>query len=81
MPKDDLIEYHNIAAWLVPEYNKIRLREHPKNSGKIAKTLHMDYKIKNMGIDEHNALYDSYSILMGLRFFRKDLDSLLKKLK
>lgn len=73
------LNYHNISAWLIPEYKKIRLHEHPKNSGKIAKTLKMDSKIKDMGIDEHNALYDSYSILMGLRFFRKDIDSLIKK--
>lgn len=77
---DSNIEYHNIAAWLIPEYKKIKLREHPKNSGHIAKTLHMDDKVKNLGIDEHNALYDSYSILMGIKYFRKDLNSLLKKL-
>lgn len=80
MPIDKDIEYHNIAAWLVPEYKKARLREHPKNSGKIAKTFNMDYKIKKLGIDEHNALYDSYSILMGIKYFKKDLESLLRKL-
>lgn len=80
MPIDNDIKYHNIAAWLVPEYKKIRLAQHPKNSGKIAKYLKMDDKIKALHITEHNALYDSYSILMGLRFFRKDIDSLLRKL-
>ena len=81
MPVDDDIIYHNISAWLIPEYKKIKLREHPKNSGKIAKALHMDSKIKNLGIDEHNALYDSYSILMGIKYFRQDLPNLLKNLK
>ncbi len=80
MPIDNDIIYHNISAWLMPEYKKARLRECPKNSGKIAKILHMDSKIKTLGIDEHNALYDSYSILMGIRYFRKDLPDLLKKL-
>ena len=80
MPIDDDILYHNISAWLIPEYKKYRLYEYPKNSGKIAKILHVDSKIKNLGIDEHNALYDSYSILVGLKYFRKDLPSLLKML-
>ncbi len=40
----------------------------------------MDDKIKMFGIDEHNAMYDSYSILMGLKYFRKDIDSLLKEM-
>lgn len=80
MPIDDDIKYHNIAAWLIDEYKKIKLGEHPKNSGKIAKYLHMDDKIKMLGIDEHNAMYDSYSILMGLKYFRKDIDSLLKEM-
>jgi len=81
MPIDDDIFYHNISAWLIPEYKKIRLKEHPKNSGKIAKILHVNSKIKKLGIDEHNALYDSYSILMGIKYFRDDLPSLLGKLK
>ena len=81
MPMDEDIKYHNISAWLISEYQKARLREHPKNSGKIAKILHMDSNIKNLGIDEHNALYDSYSILMGIKYFRNDLSTLLKKLK
>ena len=80
MPMDKNIKYHNIAAWLIPEYKKIKMKEHPKNSGRIAKYLNMDNKIKNMGINEHNALYDSYSILMGIRYFRKDLNSLLEKM-
>lgn len=77
---DTDIKYHNISAWLIPEYKKTRLREHPKNSGKIAKYLNMDGKIKSLGINEHNALYDSYSILMGIRYFRNDLKSLLNKM-
>ena len=81
MPLDTGIKYHNIAAWLIPEYKKIKLYEYPKNSGKIAKYLHMDNKIKILGIDEHNAMYDSYSILIGLRYFRKDMDSLLRKIQ
>ena len=80
MPIDDDIKYHNISAWLIPEYNRARMREHPKNSGKIAKFLHEDNKITKLGIDEHNALYDSYSILMGIKHFHNDLESLLKKI-
>ena len=80
IPMDNSIKYHNIAAWLVPEYKKIKMKKHPKNSGKIAKYLNMDNKIKNIGINEHNALYDSYSILIGIKYFRKNLPSLLKKM-
>ena len=80
MPVDNNIIYHNISAWLKPEYKKARLCEYPKNSGKIAKILCVDSKIKKLGIDEHNSLYDSYSILMGIKYFRKDLPKLLKKL-
>lgn len=81
MPVDNDIKYHNIAAWLRPEYKKAKMQEHPKNSGKIAKFLNMADKIQTMGINEHNALYDSYSILMGIKYFRKDLPSLLKKMR
>ncbi|MCR4917750.1 MAG: exonuclease domain-containing protein [Alphaproteobacteria bacterium] len=80
MSKSNDIKYHNISAWLVPEYRKIKLYPHPKNSGKIAKSLGMDESLKVLGINEHNAMYDSYSILMGLKYFSKDIDSLLKKM-
>ena len=81
MQIDEDIKYFNIAAWLLPMYRRAKLRVYPKNSGKIAKTLGMDSHIKNLGIDEHNALYDSYSILMGIKYFRKDINSLLKIMK
>lgn len=81
MPLDNDIKYHNIAAWLIPEYKKHKIKDHPKNSGRIAKCLNMDNKIKNLGIDEHNALYDSMSILMGIKYFRQDLNSLLKNMR
>jgi len=79
LPLDNDIKYHNIAAWLMQEYKKTKLKDHPKNSGKIARYLNMEKKIKALGITEHNAMYDSYSILMGIRYFRADLDSLLEK--
>lgn len=81
MPIDNDIKYFNISAWLLPNYKKARLREYPKNSGHIAKALGMNSHIKKLGIDEHNALYDSYSILMGIKYFRKDIKSLLKIMK
>ena len=81
MPMDSNIKYFNISAWLLPNYRKARLREYPKNSGHIAKALGVNEHIKKLGIDEHNALYDSYSILMGIKYFRKDIKSLLKNMK
>ena len=68
---DNPLPYYNIADWLLRQYQKSGIQHHPKSSGQIAKTLGIDYQIKELGLDEHNALYDVYSILTGMRYFFK----------
>ena len=38
-----------------------------QSSGQIGKILGLDKEIAHLNLDEHNALYDVYSILLGLR--------------
>lgn len=71
LAEDDAICYYNIAAWFQEKYQENHLKNIPKSSGQIAKVLKRDAVLKKRGLDEHNALYDVYSILEGLRFFEK----------
>ena len=63
------LSYYNVAAWLAKQYQKNGIQNPPKSSGQIAKILGVDNQIQDLGLDEHNALYDVYSIQMGIRYF------------
>ena len=69
---DNSLNYGNIAAWLRQQYQKAGISEPPLSSGQIAKVLHHEADLAALGLDEHNALYDVYSILGGLRHFKAD---------
>lgn len=72
------LNYGNIAAWLINCYKEANIENYPKSSGQIAKVLKHEDELASLGLDEHNALYDVYSILSGLRHFR---DKFLKDFK
>lgn len=64
----DSLKYKNIASWFRKQYEEKGIDIKVFNSGAIAKELGIDDEIKNLGLDEHNAIYDCYSILEGLKF-------------
>ena len=63
------LKYYNIGAWFMAQYARQGIQNPPKSSGQIVKVLGLESRIKKLGLDEHNALYDDYSILIGMRYF------------
>ena len=61
--------YYNIGAWFQKQYERQGIQNPPKSSGQIVKVLGLESQIKKLGLDEHNALYDVYSILIGVQYF------------
>lgn len=61
-------QYKNIAPWFQKKYKEKNINISGQSSGQIAKLLGVEKNIKKLGIDEHNAVYDVYSILEGLRY-------------
>lgn len=63
-------DYRNIANWFRQEYKNKNIAITKQSSGQIAKLLNCEKEIAHLGLDEHNAIYDVYSILAGLRFLQ-----------
>lgn len=62
--------YINIASWLKERYEENGIEVGTINSGGTAKLLGVDKDLEKLGLDEHNALYDVYSLLSGVKFFK-----------
>lgn len=60
-------DYRNIADWFKRTYHEKNIPIERQASGQIAKLLGCSEELSRLGLDEHNALYDVYSILCGLR--------------
>ena len=60
-------DYRNIAPWFAEQYKLHSLNIDKQSSGQIGKLLGLNKEIEHLGLDEHNAFYDVYSILLGLR--------------
>lgn len=60
-------QYRNIAKWFAQRYKTLGFPIERQSSGQIGKLLGLDKEIAHLNLDEHNALYDVYSILLGLR--------------
>lgn len=60
-------DYRNIAYWFKQTYREKNIPIERQASGQIAKLLGCSEELLRLGLDEHNALYDVYSILCGLR--------------
>jgi len=69
LPVEKNMTYYNIGAWFQKQYERQGIQNPPKSSGQIVKVLGLESQIKELGLDEHNALYDVYSILIGMRYF------------
>ena len=72
------IKYYNIAAFFAEMYKKYNIDIKSQSSGMIATLLGRDKNLKNLGLATHNALYDVYSILEGIKNFREDAKMLFE---
>lgn len=66
--------YVNIAPWLKTMYERHHIHIKRQASGEIARLLGRSENVATLGLAEHDALYDVYSLLEGIRRFNgKDL--------
>lgn len=65
-------EFHNIAPWFKEQYQAKGIHIEKQCSGEIAVLLGCTEEFEHSELDVHNALYDVYSILAGIRFLKKD---------
>ena len=73
LPNKKII-YKNIAPLFKALYEKHHLDIKSQSSGQIVKLLGICSRLEKLHIDEHNALFDVYSILEGLRYFAADIN-------
>jgi len=81
LPTESDIKYRNIAHIFKKLYKIHHIDIKSQSSGQIVKLLHLEKQQEHLHLDEHNALFDSYSILIGLRYFREDILPLIKRLR
>ena len=65
----ETLSYRNIAPVFKQLYASNNISVESQSSGQIVKILKIENKLKNLGLNPHNALYDVYSILEGLKYF------------
>ena len=63
-------DYKNIAYWFRDKYKEKRIDVKSQSSGEIAAILGKEDELKQLCLQIHNAFYDVYSILIGLRTLR-----------
>ncbi len=63
------LDFRNIATWFKERYKEHHIDIKSQASGQIIKLLHLEKNESVQGLDEHNALFDVYSILEGIRHF------------
>ena len=71
-------EIVQIAAMFKELYARHNINIKSQSSGQIVKLLDIQNKLSPLGLDEHNAFFDVYSVLEGLKFFKTDAIMLLK---
>lgn len=64
------LRFKNICFWFEKVYAAHNLPIENQASGQIAKRLGLEKNLNQLGLDEHNALYDVASILEGIRYFK-----------
>ena len=69
MPAHKNLVYRNIAPVFKQLYADNEIDVKSQSSGQIAEILNLGENIKNLGLNQHNAFYDVYSILVGLKYF------------
>lgn len=73
------VKYKNIGAFFAKIYKKYGIDVKSQASGMIAKILKRENNLKTLNLNEHNALYDVYSILEGVRYFAEEAEYLFRK--
>ena len=73
---DDKITYRNIAPIFKQLYDKHHIKIKQQSSGQIVKLLGLNVQHQIQGLDTHNAMFDVYSILVGLRYFQSLEDNI-----
>lgn len=71
------IKYRNIAPIFQQLYTENKIKIKSQSSGQIAEILGLSENMKKLQLNPHNALYDVYSILEGLRYFYPESVDLL----
>ena len=66
---DNILTYRNIAPVFQKLYKKHNIPVTSQSSGQIAEILGLKPKMQSLGLNPHNALFDVYSILEGLKYF------------
>ncbi|MBR1647974.1 MAG: hypothetical protein IJ689_00050 [Alphaproteobacteria bacterium] len=61
------LDFRNIAPWFEAQYRKRGMNIAKQSSGQICKILDTKRELSSLNLDEHNALFDVYSLLSGLR--------------
>lgn len=64
------LKYVNIAPWFKKQYENKGLMIEKQTSGQIAALLGLQDKLTFLNLGIHDALYDCYSILVGIQFFK-----------
>lgn len=75
------IVYRNIAPVFVELYQQNNIHIPCQSSGQIVKFLGLEEKMQPLNSDVHNAFYDTYSILEGLKFFYPQSVQILQRLR
>lgn len=73
------LNYRNIAPIFKQLYAKHNIDVKSQSSGQIVDILRLSENLKNLGINPHDALYDVYSILEGLKYFYPTSLELMQK--
>lgn len=60
--------YKNIAFWFREQYQKKNIKISKQSSGEIAALLGLSDELEKLHLQPHNALYDVYSIWIGLKY-------------
>ncbi len=63
------LNYLNIAPWFQFQYQKNQMPVTGQASGEIATILGLAKNLADLNLNPHNAFYDVYSILEGLKYF------------
>ena len=69
LPASEKLTYRNIAPIFKQLYSDNNISVKSQSSGQIVDILGLTSKLEMLGLNPHNALYDVYSILEGLKYF------------
>lgn len=79
MDSDNSITYRNLASVFKQLYDKHNISVKSQSSGEIVKILKIEDKLASLNLDVHNALFDVYSLLEGLKYFGDEAKNMIKK--